>query len=91
MLVRRGGLGMAIDHRGAGLSGGERRRIGLARAILSDRPILLLDEPTADLDDHAAASIRAMLMALSTRRMVIVATHDAALVGMARTVLEIAA
>jgi ATP-binding cassette subfamily C protein CydD len=38
MMATRGGLDMAIDHRGSGLSGGERRRIGLARAILSGRP-----------------------------------------------------
>ena len=82
---------MPHDRKVGGLSGGQQARVLLASALIQNPDILLLDEPTADLDDHAAASIRAMLMALSTRRMVIVATHDAALVGMARTVLEIAA
>ena len=91
MLARRGGLGMMLDHRGSGLSGGERRRIGLARAILSGRPILLLDEPTADLDEATAATIRSVLGRLATDHLVIVATHDAALVAMAATVLRIAA
>ena len=90
MLVRRGGLGMTLDHRGSGLSGGERRRIGLARAMLSGRSILLLDEPTADLDEATAATIRSVLDRLATDHLVIVATHDAALVAMAETVLRIA-
>ncbi|WP_051280235.1 ATP-binding cassette domain-containing protein [Novosphingobium acidiphilum] len=90
MLVQRGGLGTTLDHRGSGLSGGERRRIGLARAMLSGRPILLLDEPTADLDEATAATIRSVLGRLATDHLVIVATHDAELVAMAETVLRIA-
>ncbi len=50
VLDGRGGLDARLDERGAGLSGGERRRLGLARALLKPAPILLLDEPTADLD-----------------------------------------
>jgi ATP-binding cassette subfamily C protein CydD len=90
MLAQRGGLGSPLDHRGSGLSGGERRRIGLARAILSGRPILLLDEPTADLDEAAAATIRTVLGDLAKDHMVITASHDAELVAMAATILEIA-
>ncbi|QDK34441.1 cysteine ABC transporter permease [Sphingomonas sp. IC081] len=84
MLARRGGLDMAIDHNGSGLSGGERRRIGLARAILSDRPLLLCDEPTADLDTASAAAIVALLSDLSRRRCILVATHDPAMTAAAR-------
>jgi ATP-binding cassette subfamily C protein CydD len=90
LLVQRGGLDMTVDHRGSGLSGGERRRIGLARAILSGRPILLLDEPTADLDAATAATIRAVLGDLARQHMIITASHDADLIAMADTVLEIA-
>ena len=89
MLTKRGGLNLQLDHRGSGLSGGERRRIGLARAVLSDRPILLLDEPTADLDAETAAAVRAMLSDLAQTRMIIAASHDADLITMARTVCEV--
>ncbi|WP_068083596.1 ATP-binding cassette domain-containing protein [Novosphingobium rosa] len=90
MLARRGGLDLAVDHRGSSLSGGERRRIGLARAILSQRPILLLDEPTADLDAGTAAAVRALLGELARDRLVVVATHDAALIAMAASVCAVA-
>ena len=89
MLAKRGGLNLQLDHRGSGLSGGERRRIGLARAVLADRPILLLDEPTADLDAETAAAVRAMLSELAQTRMIITASHDADLITMARTVCEV--
>ncbi len=88
LLAARGGLGLELDHRGSGLSGGERRRIGLARAILSGRPLLLCDEPTADLDAESAAEIIALLKALSQDRAVLVVTHDPILAAAAR--LEVA-
>ena len=77
------GADLVIDPTGSGLSGGERRRIGLARAILSGRPILLLDEPTADLDSASAESVVDVLLEAARTRLVIVATHDLHLVGRA--------
>jgi ATP-binding cassette subfamily C protein CydD len=82
-LDRRGGLAMLVDHGGSGLSGGERRRIGLARAILSGRPLILCDEPTADLDEASAARIIEVLVKLSAERCILAATHDAALIAAA--------
>ena len=73
---RENGLATTIDHHGAWLSGGERRRLGLARALVADRPLLLADEPTADLDAASAERIIALLVAEARRRAVIVATHD---------------
>ena len=78
-LIAARGLALAIDPRGSGLSGGERRRIGLLRAILSERPVLLLDEPTADLDPPTAARVIALLQALSASRLILAVTHDPAL------------
>lgn len=84
MLAQRGAtLDLPLDHRGSGLSGGERRRLGLARALLADRPLLLADEPTADLDDASADAITALLRAVAAERAVIVATHDPRLVAIA--------
>jgi len=82
-LVAARGLALVIDPRGSGLSGGERRRIGLIRAIFSGRPVLLLDEPTADLDPVNAARVIALLHELSASRLIVAATHDPALVAAA--------
>jgi ATP-binding cassette subfamily C protein CydD len=90
MIERRVGLDCVIDHRGSGLSGGERRRIALARAILSARPILLLDEPTADLDGESAEAVRSVLARCAQDRMVVAATHDPALVALAKTRIDLA-
>jgi ATP-binding cassette subfamily C protein CydD len=83
------GLDARLDHRGSGLSGGERRRIGLARALLSARPLLLLDEPTADLDPSTAAAVRAAIRAEAGRRAVLAASHDGALMALADAVVRL--
>lgn len=85
MLAARGGLDLPLDHRAAGLSGGELRRLSLARALLSDRPLLLCDEPTADLDAASAEQIGMLLAELAATHAIVVATHDMALAGRADT------
>jgi ABC-type multidrug transport system fused ATPase/permease subunit len=57
------------------LSPGERRRIGLARAFLRDAPLIILDEPTADLDEHSVAVVAAAVRRLQTGRTVLVIAH----------------
>ncbi|WP_093251529.1 ATP-binding cassette domain-containing protein [Rubrimonas cliftonensis] len=74
------GLLARLGESGAGLSGGEARRILLARALHARPDVLLADEPTADLDAATAATVAEGLLALAaTGATLIVATHDAAL------------
>jgi putative ABC transport system ATP-binding protein len=68
--------------RAKALSGGERQRVALSRALLCDPPLLLLDEPTAHLDDPRAKEIAELLSSLAAeRRALLVATHDARIAG----------
>ena len=57
------------------LSGGMKQRVSLARAFLSPYPILLLDEPTKELDEKNAAAVRAIIKALSKDKLIILVSH----------------
>lgn len=58
------------------LSGGMKQRVSLARAFLKDAPILLLDEPTGELDEDNAALVREIIKSEGERRLVILVTHS---------------
>ena len=77
------GLDTVIGERGFGLSGGEARRIGLARLLLRNPDILLLDEPTAFLDPHTEAALLESLAVFARDRIVVVATHGEMVMGWA--------
>lgn len=73
--ARPGGLDSRVGAGGAHLSGGQRRRIAIARAFLRARPVLLLDEPTADLDRGTEARVRAALADAKAGRTTITVAH----------------
>ncbi len=83
------GLDGDLNERGSGLSGGERRRLGLARVWLKDAPLLVLDEPTADLDAASEADMIAAIRAAAAGRTVILATHSEALLAIADKVVRL--
>lgn len=74
---------------GAGLSAGQRQRLALARAFLADRPLLLLDEPTASLDGETEAGIVDAVRRLAAGRTVLLVVHRPALLSVADRVVEI--
>ncbi|MFC0847239.1 thiol reductant ABC exporter subunit CydD [Streptomyces noboritoensis] len=83
------GLGTELGEGGTGLSAGQRQRLALARAFLADRPVLLLDEPTAALDGATEAGIVEAVRRLSAGRTVLLVVHRPALLAVADRVVEL--
>lgn len=76
-------LDTRIGDDGFGLSAGQRARIALARALLSDAPVVLLDEPTAHLDAVSCELVHGLIRRLADRHTVIVVAHRPELLGLA--------
>ena len=84
------GLDTVLGHDGAGLSAGERQRVALARAFLRDAPLLLLDEPTANLDGRTEESVLGAVRRLMVGRTVVIVAHRPSLLALADRVVQLA-
>nr|WP_202454964.1 thiol reductant ABC exporter subunit CydD [Streptomyces sp. SID8367] len=85
------GVATVLGEDGAGLSAGQRQRLALARAFLADRPVVLLDEPTAALDGETEAGIVEAVRRLAVGRTVLLVVHRPALLAVADRVVRIEA
>ncbi len=78
-----------VGEHGHALSGGQARRIALARALLRDCPVLLLDEPTAGLDAETETDVLASLLAATRGQTLLVVTHQPRIMALADRVLTL--
>lgn len=73
------GFDMLIGERGESLSGGQRQSVGIARAVLNDSPILLLDEPSSAMDFQSEDVLKARLRKFTAGKTVVLVTHRTSL------------
>ncbi|MGA4670373.1 thiol reductant ABC exporter subunit CydC [Propionibacteriaceae bacterium Y1923] len=78
-----------VGEGGAGLSGGERRRLAFARVVVGERDLLILDEPTEHLDHETAERLVNDVFAATADKAVLVLTHDRALIERCDRVVEL--
>jgi ABC-type multidrug transport system fused ATPase/permease subunit len=83
------GLATVLGTEGAGLSAGERQRVALARAFLRDAPLLLLDEPTANLDGATEEGVLSAVRRLMVGRTVVMAAHRPSLLAVSGRVVRL--
>ena len=90
-LIEKVGLGDRLDHRPAELSGGEKQRVSLARALITEPKLLLCDEPTGNLDHQSAEVVASLLLQLHEQQktILIVVTHSAELAARLPTQYEL--
>lgn len=86
------GLGERLTHKPAAMSGGERQRAAIARALINDPEIIFADEPTGSLDSANREEIQNIFADLRNRlgQTIVMVTHDSSLAGIADCVIEMA-
>ena len=75
-IIKKVGLSHRANNRGTKLSGGEKQRCVIARALASDAPILACDEPTGNLDSKTSIEIINLIKEVSQDKLVLIVTHD---------------
>jgi ATP-binding cassette, subfamily C, bacterial LapB len=83
------GFDLPVGERGELLSGGQRQAVGIARAVLHNAPILLLDEPTSAMDFSTEAQITKSLGAFAHGKTVLLVTHRTSLLALVNRVIVI--
>ena len=83
------GLDAEVGEQGRLLSGGQQRRVAVARALLADTPVLLLDEPTSGLDARSEELLVSRLLASAGGKTLILVTHAARLAALADRVMRL--
>lgn len=81
------GFDMLIGERGESLSGGQRQGVAIARAVIKDPPILLLDEPTASMDNSSEEAIKRRLTEFARNKTLLIVTHRTSLLDLVDRVI----
>ncbi|WP_233234811.1 type I secretion system permease/ATPase [Bordetella sp. LUAb4] len=87
--VHPNGFDMVIGERGESLSGGQRQAVAVARALINDPPVLLLDEPSSNMDHQSESRLRTQLAMASAQKTLLLVTHRTALLELVSRLLVI--